>query len=217
LKQVKTYFYWIVLAINLIAILVYFVAKATFILPCLLVAVMSNVVLLLNFRNAFIGIKNEQLHEFNARVESDVKSFSTKENAIEYSNNLLKLMYRQEDIVKAINFIGNEFNIIRYNYFLADDDKLTSIISEETIPRDASENLLILVYNSGIDKFVELEENNAKKISSALGEKQIQYLYYVLLRKAETTAGIAELGFSNKLDVDTLENLKMCINELTKF
>jgi hypothetical protein len=217
LKQVKTYFYWIVLAINFIAIFVCFFAKTTFIIPSLLIAIISSIVLLLGFHKTFITAQNDQSLSFSTKIDTELKSFSNKENTIEYSNNLLKLMYRQEDIIKAINFIGNEFNIVRYNYFLANDFKLTSIITEETIARDASENLLILVFNSGIDKFVELDEGNATKISSALGEKQIHCLYYVLLRKDETTVGIAELGFSNKLEAETLENLKMCINELTKF
>ncbi len=217
MKQVKTYFYWIVLAINFIAIFVCLFAEKTYIIPSLLVAVIGSVILLMSFRKTFNTIQNDQSLSFNTKMDTELKSFSNKENAIEYSNNLLKLMYRQEDIVKAINFIGNEFNIVRYNYFLADDFKLTSIITEETITRDTSENLLILVFNSGIDKFVELEESDAKKVSSALGEKQIHCLYYVLLRKDETTVGIAELGFSNKLEAETLENLKMCINELMKF
>lgn len=137
-------------------------------------------------------------------------------STVEYSNNLLKLMYRQEDIQKAINFIGNEFNILKYNYFFIADVELVSIISDEIIEVEDSQNLVAIVYQNGADKFLEIN-NLSHKIESALGQKQVTNLYYFVLQKEERKYGIAELGFNKAIDAEAIENLKMCLNELTKF
>ncbi len=154
----------------------------------------------------------------NHLVKSNFDQESIKRHSgnVEYSNNLLKLMYRQEDIQKAINFIGNEFNVAKYNYFFIADIELVSIISDEIIPVSDTQSLIAIVYQNGRDKFLDVSDQS-HKIESALGQKAITNLYYVVLVKDEKKYGIAELGFPHALETEVLENLKMCLNELTKF
>jgi hypothetical protein len=177
----------------------------------------TTLLIVIYFQNQNITIEeNNSSKVVDPKVNIENSSSSKKENAVEYSNNLLKLMYRQEDILKAINFIGNEFNISQYNYFFASNNSLSSVITNDTVAINGSDNLLSVVFNSGVDKFIELDMDKIK-VSSALGENEICCLYYIILKKDEENIGIAELGFSKKLDFETLENLKMCTGELTKF
>jgi hypothetical protein len=220
LSAINKYAYWFALIFNVIALFIGFSTGWNWQILFIVFTVLANLMLLILFYKQFQNqgtVKNGQASSANvSKTNLDNSTSNKKQNAIEYSNNLLKLMYRQEDVLKAINFIGNEFNISQYNYFFASNNVLSSIISNDTVEIGGSDNLLSVVYNSGVDKFIELDMDKLK-ISSALGEKEISCLYYIILKKDEDNIGIAELGFSKKLDSETLENLKMCTSELTKF
>ncbi len=162
------------------------------------------------------NLQSAETGKVNQKSVYDQGRIARHASTVEYSNNLLKLMYRQEDIQKAINFIGNEFNILKHNYFFIADVELVSIISDEIISLDDSQNLIAIVYNNDADKFLEVN-NLSHKIESALGQKQITNLYYFILVKEDRKYGIAELGFNKVLDTEAIGNLKMCLNELTKF
>jgi hypothetical protein len=221
LNAVNKYPFWLVLIFNVITLFICFGIGWNWQVLFIVFAVFANTTLLILFyrqwqNNPVIDLNHTNTNNLiNSKINQDTIS-NKKQNAVEYSNNLLKLMYRQEDILKAINFIGNEFNISQYNYFFASSNFLSSVITNDSVAINGSDNLLSVVYNSGIDKFIELDMDKLK-VSSALGEKEISSLYYIILKKDEDSIGIAELGFSRKLDPETLENLKMCTNELTKF
>jgi hypothetical protein len=220
LNAINKYAYWVILIVNIIALFVCFSIGWNWQMLFIVFTILANATLLSIFylqHQGQIIEKNDNSNIGNiSKVNIDNSATSKKQNAVEYSNNLLKLMYRQEDILKAINFIGNEFNISQYNYFFASNNVLSSIITNDTLEINGSDNLLSVVYNSGVDKFIELDMDKLK-VSSALGENEISCLYYIILKKDENSIGIAELGFSKKLDTETLENLKMCTGELTKF
>jgi hypothetical protein len=218
LKSIKTYYLLLGLALNLMGLVLLFLFMKNIVAAlCISVALIFSVTIIASVLMQLSANKrNHQVVNENIQSNTSFDSGSKSERSIEYGNYLLKQMYRQEDIVKAINFIGNEFNILQYNYFFVSNEELSSVVTKVKIDLDNADTLVASVFNSGIDKFVELDEGN-KRIESALGNKVISCLYYIILRNEDQKLGIAELGCYEKIDADTMENLKMCLNELTKF